>query len=161
MPWRWPGTNHRRVRPCAPRLAVDRIGTKAGLVPEIDLGLVSLGLARNRGIRLTLPAGNRIGVTLIRPLQGLLWCQALSRQHRADRSQAQAHAESPDDQFARTICRVQRPKSNPYCLGFLPLSQRNTCHSCAAVRVRGRPVAGRAANALSPWPRPRAALSQR
>ena len=56
--------NHRCVRPCTPRLAVDRIGTKAGLVPEIDLSLVSLGFARNRGIRLTMPVPNRLRIAL-------------------------------------------------------------------------------------------------
>jgi hypothetical protein len=50
--------DHRGVRAYAPRLAVDRIGTKARLIPEIDLGVGPFGMARNRGIRLTLPTCN-------------------------------------------------------------------------------------------------------
>ena len=31
---------------------------------------------------------------------------------------------------SRTICRVHNPISNPYCLGFLPLTHRSTCRAC-------------------------------
>jgi hypothetical protein len=44
---------------------VHRIGPKARLVPESDLGLVPLGGARNRRIGLMLPADNRIGIALV------------------------------------------------------------------------------------------------
>jgi len=85
--------DHRSVRAGAPRLTVDRIGAKARLIPKRDLGLGPLGVARNRGIRL--------------PLPGLLRRQALSRQHRPNRGQAQPHAESLGDQFAHNLTRPQ------------------------------------------------------
>jgi len=99
--------DHRGVCACAPRLAVDRIGANARLIPERDLGVGPFGMARNRGIRLALPACNRLGITLIRPLQGLLRRQALSRQQRANRAQAQPRAESLRHQFAHNLARPQ------------------------------------------------------
>ena len=50
----------------------------------MDLFLIPLGNAHNRGIRRTLLAGNRIRITLIRPLQGLLRGQAGSEPSRPD-----------------------------------------------------------------------------
>jgi hypothetical protein len=70
-----------------------RIGTKAGLVTEINLGLVPLAFARNRRIRLA----------LVGALQRLLRRQPLTCQHRPDRSQDQARAESPGDKFAHDV----------------------------------------------------------
>lgn len=99
--------DHRGVRACAPRLAVDRIGPKARLIPEIDLGVGPFGVTRNHGIGLTLPAYNRVGITLGHPLQGLLRRQALSRQQRTNRGQAQLRAESLRNQFAYNRARPQ------------------------------------------------------
>ena len=50
---------------------------------------------------------NRLGITLVRPLQGLLRRQAFSRQQGPNRGQAQSHAESLRDQFAHNLARPQ------------------------------------------------------
>ncbi len=57
--------HHRGLSLGPPGRAVHRIGPKARLVPEIDLGLVLLGAARNRWIRLTLPPLNGCGIALV------------------------------------------------------------------------------------------------
>jgi len=157
--------DHRGVRACAPRFAVDRIGTKARLIPERDLGVGLFGMARNCGIRLTLPAGNRVGITLIRPLQGLLRRQALSCQQGTNRGQAQPRAESLRDQFAHDLARPQA-KVEPVLpwilsidpakhLSFLPRSQgpwaagrgagRERVESAATPARRREPAIDRAA----------------
>ncbi len=134
--------DHRGVRACAPCLAVNRIGTKARLIPERDLGLGPLGVARNRGIRLPLPAGNRLGVPLVRPLQGLLRRQALSRQQGPNRGQAQPHAESLCDQFAHNLARPQT-EVEPVLPRILPIDPAK--HLPLLPRGQGPWAAGRGA----------------
>src|SRR5512142_1985263 len=73
----------------------------------MDLGLVALGAARNRGIGLALPAGNGFGIALIGALQRLLRGQPQARQDRADRGQTQAHAETLGDQVAHDLAGPQ------------------------------------------------------
>ena len=143
--------DHRGVCACAPRLAVDRIGANARLIPERDLGVGPFGMARNRGIRLALPACNRLGITLIRPLQGLLRRQALSCQQGTNRGQAQPRAESLRDQFAHELARPQTklepvlPRIFPIDpakhLSFLPRGQSPWAAGRGARRERVESVA--------------------
>ena len=132
--------DHRGVCAYAPCLAVNRIGAKARLIPERDLGLGPLGVARNRGIRLTLPAVNRVGISLVRPLQGLLRRQALSRQQRPNRGQAQPHAESLRHQFAHDLTRPQT-KLEPVLPRILPIDPVK--HLPLLSRGQGPRAAGR------------------
>ena len=111
--------DHRGVHACTSGLAVNRIGANARLIPERDLGLGALGVARNRRIRLPLPADNHIGIPLVRPRQGLLRRQASSRHHCCNRGQAHPHAESLGDQFAHNLTRPQA-KVEPVWPGILP-----------------------------------------
>lgn len=152
--------DHRGVRACAPGLAVNRIGAKARLIPARDLGLGPLGVARKGRIRLTLPRSIASGSRWYARCKG---CCGV-RPSRASPAPIEARLNRTPNRCAissRTIWRVHKPKSNPYCRGFLLSVQRNTCRSCLAVRVRGRPVAGRAASTWSPCPRPRVTVSQR
>jgi len=82
--------------------------------------------------------------------------QALARQQRPNRGQAQPHAESLGDQFALNLARRQ-PEVDPVLPRILPIDPAK--HLSFFPRRQGpwRPVAGRAASA--PWPRPRAAVS--
>ena len=55
---------------------------------------------------------------------------------------------------SRTASRVHKAKSKPYCSGFLPFTQRNTCDFCVRVSLGLRPVPLREAKQCSPRPRP-------
>ena len=89
----------------SPRHAVHRIGAKARLVPEIDLALVPLGGACDRGV----------GLALVGALHGFLRDQTLSSQQRADRGRAHAHTESLADQFSHAV-----PRPHPEVESILP-----------------------------------------
>lgn len=78
------------------------------------------GFSRGRGIRFTLPAGHRVGITLRRPLQWLLWCQTLSRQQRADRGQTQSHSESRVHSFTHDLARPPA-EAEPVLPRILPI----------------------------------------
>ena len=130
---------------------MDRIGPKARLIPERDLGVGPFGLVRNRGIRFALPAINRVGIPLIRPRQGLLRRQALSRQQRTNRGQTQPHAESLRHPFAHDLTRPQTnlepvlPRMFPLDpakhLSFLPRGQGPWAAGRGARRARVESVA--------------------
>ncbi len=64
----------------------------------------------------------------------------LVRPWRASNAPIEARLNRTPNRWAissRSIWRVHNPKSTPYCRGFFPLTQRNTCRSCRAVRVHG------------------------
>lgn len=96
-----------RLALSTPSLAVHRIGPESGFIPEVDVRLVALGLAGDRGIGLALPTGDGFGVALVGPLQRLLGRQSSPRQQRPYRRQAQRHAKTLRDQLPHGLARPQ------------------------------------------------------
>ena len=136
--------DHRRFAAQSPSLVMHRIGTKAGFVPEIDFGTFLFGLLCDGQKGIALPTFNGCRIALIGALQRLL------------RREVEFTSKLPTEVTlklmlnfwrisTRTISRVYKAKSKPYCIGFLPLTQRNTCDFWARVSlgVRARAFASR------------------
>ncbi len=82
--------HHRRLATNAPRLAMHRIGTESGFVPEEDFGAFCLRLPGNGREGFSLPFLDGCRIALISPLQRLLRRQPQSGQHFADGRQPNA-----------------------------------------------------------------------
>jgi len=64
--------DHWRIAPLGPDIAMHRIGAIAGFVPEVDFGILRLGLSCNGRKGFGLPALNGFRSTLVGALQRLL-----------------------------------------------------------------------------------------
>jgi hypothetical protein len=144
--------DHRRLTARRPRPAMYRVGTEARFVPEEDIRLLFTSLLGNARIGLSLPTLDSFRVTLISTLQRFLRRQVQTR-HIAPIEARLSVTSNLCRTSSRTRLRVHKPKSNPYCIGFLPLTQRITRCSCVAVSVRRRPVPLVYRSARTPRPR--------
>src|SRR5215469_12247186 len=92
-----------RLAAWRPGLAMYRVGPKARFVPEEDVRLLLTSPSGDGWIRVVLPALDCLRIALVSMLQRLLRCQVQTRQHCADRGQAQRDTEFTLYQFAYQI----------------------------------------------------------
>src|SRR5271155_2828288 len=57
--------HNRSLSPQSPCLAMNGVSTKTGFIPKQNLRAIAFGLAGQRWIRLLLPQGDRLGISLI------------------------------------------------------------------------------------------------
>lgn len=111
-------TNHQRLSPLGPGLAVNGIGAKARFVPEQHLGATGLGLGGHSGKGLMLAARHGIRIARIGALQRLLRCQSQARQQRADGCQAEPDMKAPEQELLHELA-LQQPQVKAVLLGAL------------------------------------------
>jgi hypothetical protein len=126
-----------------------------GLVHEVDPGPHLGGLPTQLGVGLGLPAGHRLRVLLLGPVQGPLRRQAELAQQPPTLT---SDSRTPNSRriSSRTMARVHNAKANCNCRGSLPTTRVERRWSWAPDSVGGRPGIGRALRASSPprgpWP---------
>src|SRR5450631_2631689 len=99
--------HNRSLAAQSPGLSMNGVGAKTGFIPKQNLCAVAFSLAGQRRIRLLLPQGYRLRISLIRTLQRLLWRQLQLRQQRADAGDSQINPELPLNQQRHDRARPQ------------------------------------------------------
>src|SRR5579862_444091 len=91
--------NNRCLSTSSPGLTMYRVSSKTGLIPKQNRCSTALGLAGQRGIRFLLPPRDCFWVTLVGPLQWLLWSQLQFRQQRANGCYSEGYAKFLFNQY--------------------------------------------------------------